>query len=533
MGLTFTSGLTIGSGLALSTPSIPVVTGSLNFNGTNQFLTNQSNSTNLQAGTGDFTLEFWMYPTSVASTSVVVELGRLAIGSSAGFQIDVISNVLQIYYGPTIGTNLTGPTVSNNIWYHVALTRSGGSLRLFVNGTQSGSTVTDNTNYSQAYLWIATNAGGSTALFTGKVTNLRMVKGVAVYTSNFTVSTISLATTQSANQYGSPSAAITGTQTSLLMSAATSETALTDSSTNNFSVTGSYTWNAATPFLYYTSSYLVVAGGGGGGVNSSSGGGAGGLLSGTRTISKGTSYSVVVGTGGAGGISPTGASVAAGNAGSNSSFAGLTAIGGGGSGLYTGTGGSGGSGGGGQTGGAGTAGQGNNGGSAVPAGSGASASGGGGAGAVGGVFSGGTFPTTGTSGPGGVGVVSDLITTTQATTNSVGQVFSSQVWFAGGGGGSGDFRGSNGGAGGTGGGGAGSKVAGGVGGAGSPASGGGGGGSSFNSTPQGNGGNGGTGVVIISVPTSEYSGTTTGSPTVVTNGANTVMIFKVNGSYTA
>jgi hypothetical protein len=39
--------------------------------------------------------------------------------------------------------------------------------------------------------------------------------------------------------------------------------------------------------------------------------------------------------------------------------------------------------------------------------------------------------------------------------------------------------------------------------------------------------------VIISVPTANYSSTTTGSPTVVTNGSNTVMIFKSAGSYTA
>jgi hypothetical protein len=37
----------------------------------------------------------------------------------------------------------------------------------------------------------------------------------------------------------------------------------------------------------------------------------------------------------------------------------------------------------------------------------------------------------------------------------------------------------------------------------------------------------------LSVPTSKYSGTTTGSPTVVTNGSNTVMIFKSSGTYTA
>jgi hypothetical protein len=44
---------------------------------------------------------------------------------------------------------------------------------------------------------------------------------------------------------------------------------------------------------------------------------------------------------------------------------------------------------------------------------------------------------------------------------------------------------------------------------------------------------GGTGVVMLSVPTANYSGSTTGSPTVVTNGIYTVIIFKGNGTYTS
>jgi hypothetical protein len=44
---------------------------------------------------------------------------------------------------------------------------------------------------------------------------------------------------------------------------------------------------------------------------------------------------------------------------------------------------------------------------------------------------------------------------------------------------------------------------------------------------------GGSGVVIISIPTTNYTGTTTGSPTVTTNGNNTVLTFTASGSYTA
>ena len=62
--------------------------------------------------------------------------------------------------------------------------------------------------------------------------------------------------------------------------------------------------------------------------------------------------------------------------------------------------------------------------------------------------------------------------------------------------------------------------------------GGGGGGGGDNGT-TGFGGNGGSGVVILSVPTTNYTGTITGSPTVTTSGANTILRFTSSGSYTA
>ena len=43
---------------------------------------------------------------------------------------------------------------------------------------------------------------------------------------------------------------------------------------------------------------------------------------------------------------------------------------------------------------------------------------------------------------------------------------------------------------------------------------------------------GGDGIVVLRVPTTDYSGTTTGSPTITTNGSDTVMKFLTDGSYT-
>jgi len=270
----------------------------------------------------------------------------------------------------------------------------------------------------------------------------------------------------------------------------------------------------------YDVQYLVIAGGGAGGGYYGGGGGAGGLLTASySSLTAGVTLTATVGGGGASVSHPSGL----GNDGVNSSLAGpgvstVTCTGGGGGGQDNGPGGrDGGSGGGGagstgnsptaQSGGSGTSPQGNNGGAG--GGPGASpyytAGGGGGAGAVGqaGTGSGG--------GDGGVGV-SNSIT-------------GSAIFYAGGGGGSSENTSSKGDGGNGGGGTGGFPGTAGV--AGTDNLGGGGGGA--NQTEAS--GKGGSGVVILSVPTASYSGTTTGSPTITTSGTNTIIKFTATGTY--
>jgi hypothetical protein len=118
--------------------------------------------------------------------------------------------------------------------------------------------------------------------------------------------------------------------------------------------------NAGTSGVSYSASYLIVAGGGGGGASNAGGGGAGGLLSGTTTLTIGTTYSFTVGAG----ATAISGNTNRGNNGNDSIAFSLTAIAGGGGGAQGGTaaGKSGGSGGGGSyqtgAGGAATSGQG-------------------------------------------------------------------------------------------------------------------------------------------------------------------------------
>ena len=261
----------------------------------------------------------------------------------------------------------------------------------------------------------------------------------------------------------------------------------------------------------YDATYLVVAGGGSGS-SYMGGGGAGGFLTGTSQLIPDNTYDITVGSGGAA-VGGGGAGIPGGN----SVFNSITAIGGGrGGGGVGGAGGSGGGGGGGGgplAGGAGTAGQGFAGGT-MTQGGGSSlvrrGGGGGGASEVG--ANSGT-----TAGDGGDGLASSITGTS--------------TYYAGGGGGGYDARGGGaGGAGGLGGGGAGVAQA--TAGSGTPNTGSGGGGSGY-SAGYGTSGAGGSGIVILRVPTAKYTGTVTGSPTVTTDGSDTVIQFTANGTYTA
>ena len=273
--------------------------------------------------------------------------------------------------------------------------------------------------------------------------------------------------------------------------------------------------------------YLVVAGGGSGhrsdNNNGAGGGGAGGLRSSyVRTGGGGTvesnitltakTYTITVGAGGADNSTPNGPAIS----GSDSVLDTITSVGGGGGGgislpaEVSTSGGSGGGGGGynSAAGAAGTANQGFAGGNGSPSTSGTfserNGGGGGGAGSVG------TTGSTTSAGPGGIGV------TVPITGTNVG--------YAGGGSG-GNKAGSN--VPGTDGGGSGAGTSA-IGTAGTANTGGGGGGGGVASYA---GKGGGSGVVILRMNTSDYSGTTTGSPTVTTVGSETILTYTGSGTY--
>lgn len=181
------------------------------FDGTGDYLSVPDNSS-LQMGTGDFTIEYWHY-TSTMAPQVHISKGAFGTGGlitfmdSGGYYVN--------YNGSSIGPV---SVARGNVWNHIAVTRSGTSMTLYVNGS-AASTWTSAANLnSTASFYIGTDGSIYTS-FNGYISNVRVVKGTAVYTSTFTPPT-------------APLTAISGT--SLLTC---QDNRLKDNGPNNFTIT--------------------------------------------------------------------------------------------------------------------------------------------------------------------------------------------------------------------------------------------------------------------------------------------------------
>ena len=200
---------------------------SVQFNGSNQYLSIANNAA-FNFGTGSFTVECWFYATANVSSQqcLITNYG----GPSAGWSIQITSGVIGAnLYGD--GFAISGGSPVINTWYHAALSGAQGSIKLFLNGVQVGSTYTGAVSMNTS---AAVTIGNivNTAHMAGYISNARVVKGTALYTASFTAPT-------------TPLTAIANTSL-LTCNAAT----IIDGSTNNFTITNnnSATVSSLSPF---------------------------------------------------------------------------------------------------------------------------------------------------------------------------------------------------------------------------------------------------------------------------------------------
>ena len=241
------------------------------FNGTGDYLSVPTNAV-FDFGSGDFTVEAWIYLTTLtpagggSSNAITIITALPSSGTITGWGLD-INNTNYVYWDNWVSSteqyiSATNNPITINTWYHVAVSRQSSTFRIFVNGnlcTTTG-TVSQVTNTGSNIIQVG--AGHYTGYpngLTGQISNLRVVKGTAVYTGVFTPPTLAPLTNA-----GATSAAAYPSTTNVNITFASSATSLLtlqtnqaqnnnqfrDSSTNNFAVTrtGTPTQGTFTPF---------------------------------------------------------------------------------------------------------------------------------------------------------------------------------------------------------------------------------------------------------------------------------------------
>jgi len=162
------------------------LTHSVDFDGSNDYLSIGSSS-DYDYGTGDFCIEGWYLADSLASNGYHKRLFLNGSSNTDSLQIFVRKDNNKIYFNVTGSplVNSSEPMVIGQ-WTHIAVVRYSSVITLYVNGVS-----VDSANYSSdidhqsSSFYIGTHLEDSNASWNGKISNFRVVKGSAVYTSNF------------------------------------------------------------------------------------------------------------------------------------------------------------------------------------------------------------------------------------------------------------------------------------------------------------------------------------------------------------
>ena len=186
-GITFSVTDTLNAATTVQTFTLVFdVSGSIYFDGTGDYLATP-NSNDLQLGTGDFTIEYWIYPTAFGR----MLLSRRFSGATGDMTMNTNTDGTVRFYADSNYRIVTSALTLYN-WYHIALVRHSGTTKVYVNGTAAAQTYSDSNNYSGDKFHIGAIEAANSAQFKGYMSNFRVVVGTAVYTSNFTPSTNAL-----------------------------------------------------------------------------------------------------------------------------------------------------------------------------------------------------------------------------------------------------------------------------------------------------------------------------------------------------
>ena len=181
----------VNGGAVISTDQSKFGGGSYEGNGSNSYLSYAASS-DFDFGTGDFTVEHWFYLNSASDSGAMVDAWH---GSSAsgGWQTYYrsASTDLRFYLksGSTTKIISTG-SVSANTWYHIAVTRESGTVKIYLDGVLKDSVLdSGNVGFNNRTLSIGRQTNDGSAILNGYLDEVRITKGVARYTADFTPQT--------------------------------------------------------------------------------------------------------------------------------------------------------------------------------------------------------------------------------------------------------------------------------------------------------------------------------------------------------
>lgn len=154
------------------------------FDGTVDFLSIADNVA-LRPESSIFTIEAWVYRNASGAAHTIYAKGN-SIGPT-GFVFQIASTNVLRFTDTTTNIDSTA-TIAASVWTHVAVVREGtgtNQVKLYINGVQDGQG-TVSTNFNQTNQVRIGRDRGTTGEFAGYISNVRFVKGTAVYTANFT-----------------------------------------------------------------------------------------------------------------------------------------------------------------------------------------------------------------------------------------------------------------------------------------------------------------------------------------------------------
>jgi len=174
--------ISVNGNAVLSAAQKKFGTTSLISDGTGDYL-NISSTDDFGFGTGNYTVEGYFRFNSIATTQNLFDF-RAGVSSDVA-PVVYINAGGQLRFYSYNADRITGANLAIGVWYHIAVSRSGGTTRLFLNGVSQGTPWVASTDYGVAKPLIIGARWDAANSVNGYIDEVRVSKGIARYTATF------------------------------------------------------------------------------------------------------------------------------------------------------------------------------------------------------------------------------------------------------------------------------------------------------------------------------------------------------------